>query len=1032
MATKIDTKIFFSTFFLLVFLFVIFFPRFVWADTTAPSEISEDTTWTADQNPYIVSDSMFIDASTTLTIEAGTEVRFENGASIYSFGGNIDVAGDSGNQVNFESDDGTNFGIYFFGGNLTAKDSNLSDIDVVDGFGADFDISNSEISTDRGIDLFDQSVLAIDGGKIDSNSSDLESFDQSKVDLSNTEISSGVSGLAAVSVYDQSALNIENATFDSSTIKALEIFDSTADVADSKFLGGLDDAIDVYSDDPSSFVSSLNISYSNISNYQGAAIKVFDSDVILKESDIKNNQTGIAFYPDKAGSFSAYRDNIQGNSIGAEFFPEKGFENSFDAEYNFWGDASGPYEVENDPSLEGNPNGLGDKVYAPEAEVSYEPWLTEPATHEKLKHNPVIIIPGILGSYLDKEDGTEVWPNVLGALASINDNYLDDLILNSDGKNSSVDINPPDIFREIKFEGAGITTFDVNYFQGLISKLGENYTEGNDMFVFPYDWRFDINSIAVNKLDGFIDNVLNQTGADKVDIIAHSMGGLVTKAYIADFGGSKIGKFIDIATPQLGSPDSLKIISYGDNLGISWLGFLGLNPDEVKKISQNFPSVYELLPSEEYFDLKDPDYKYYFDDLGDADGDGVKGKLNFSQTMQFLKNSGRNSALVDEAQSFQEKIADVDPEKEGVQTFNIVGCGSPTIGKIFTLPKDAGKNEYALSYITGDDTVPLKSAEALDAEKTYYVSGGIDHGTLPSNTNVKNIVFALLNNDDPKFSKNVSSTTANCALPKGKYLSFHSPVQVDVYDDAGNHSGPNANGDIEDNIPGVVYDTIEDNKFIFVPDGTNYQINFKATDTGSFSVDVQDDEDAGENYFYFKDIPIDNINLTGSVDLSSSTPALDVDENGDGTDVETLSPDISTTTDIYDPPENEFATSTVSTSTPTQIPPQNNLLSSIAGAHHDLPTLATATIASVITTIFTTPTVQSKIIIQNKLVVQKILSTHSEQNLPVLAPTKKPIDSTNLASAGNSSGFKTNVFDKIWSWMESIRNFILKSLKIIK
>jgi len=53
------------------------------------------------------------------------------------------------------------------------------------------------------------------------------------------------------------------------------------------------------------------------------------------------------------------------------------------------------------------------------------------------------------------------------------------------------------------------------------------------------------------RLAEFIDKVLSATGASKVDIVAHSMGGLVSRAAIKNYGcSSKVRKLIMVGTPN--------------------------------------------------------------------------------------------------------------------------------------------------------------------------------------------------------------------------------------------------------------------------------------------------------------------------------------------------------------------------------------------------------------------------------------------------------------------------------------------------
>ena len=50
-----------------------------------------------------------------------------------------------------------------------------------------------------------------------------------------------------------------------------------------------------------------------------------------------------------------------------------------------------------------------------------------------------------------------------------------------------------------------------------------------------------------------IDAILEATGARQVIVVAHSMGGLVMRAYLRRYGGAKVSRLVTIATPHEGS-----------------------------------------------------------------------------------------------------------------------------------------------------------------------------------------------------------------------------------------------------------------------------------------------------------------------------------------------------------------------------------------------------------------------------------------------------------------------------------------------
>lgn len=524
-----------------------------------------------------------------------------------------------------------------------------------------------------------------------------------------------------------------------------------------------------------------------------------------------------------------------------------------DARNNWWGDSSGPRDISTS-----TPTGTGDRV---SANVLFDPWLgSDPLIAPP--RNPVIIVPGIMGSYLERTDlvlDNERWPNLLLMFLSPDDLYLNDLELTPEG-NTIRDISATNILTSIRSH---------NFFEGLSDQLSET----QDVKSFPYDWRLDL-GVSVLALKDKIDKIKSENDIIKVNLVAHSMGGLLVKEYLRRFGGDSINKFIDIGTPHLGSPKSFKILNYGDNFGFEKFGLDVLNPERTKIISQNMPSVYELLPSSSY-----GNYVY---DLDDLDNNGVRGSLSYTDTKQFMKNTGRNSALVDRADAFHQNIDNLDPSDYGIETYNIVGCGVQTLGKIFVLNKEtSGDVEYNISYINGDGTVPLKSAESIPALKTYYAKNAV-HATMPSTSGIKELIADILmatstNNLDISLYPNLVESSNGCTIPNGKIVSFHSPIELHIYS-GGNHVGPNADGDIEINIPGVSYEVIEGNKFAFLPDGVEYTITGSATDIGTFNARVETIEnEITVETRYFNQVPIAS---TTQVELTNSS--ILIDNNSDG------------------------------------------------------------------------------------------------------------------------------------------------------
>lgn len=549
---------------------------------------------------------------------------------------------------------------------------------------------------------------------------------------------------------------------------------------------------------------------------------------------------------------------------------------TLDARMNWWGTNTGPTHLT-------NATGTGPTV---SNNVLFGPWLRrDPALP-----NPVIIVPGIMGSKLLDSNNVEIWPSISLMLFPGLDSFLNTLMLNIDGQLIE-NVLPSSIFREIR---------NIDFFDGLFNEIETSgLIENEDLFEYPYDWRLDILKTAsdiepesILSLKEKIDEIKAQTGAEQVDIVAHSMGGLLVKKFLKDYGGDSVEKFIDIGTPHTGAPKAFKILNYGDNFGFEKFGFDILNPIRTQEISQNMPSVYQLLPSRNYFDDSDANYRYYI-----FDGISNSQRLTFEETKSYLKNAGRNGALVNRADTFHQEIDNLNPANYGVETYNIVGCGTPTIGQFYILDKEGDKYSYNIKMINGDGTVPIKSAEAIPALKTYYVKGA-QHAVMPSSSGVKELVAGILTGEE-NFNispyPNLVLTANDCQIPNGKIVSFHSPIELHIYDQSGNHTGPDANGDIENNISGVIYEIVEDNKFTFLPDGVEYTIKGKATDTGTFDVRVEEMIN-GEvtTTTIFNEIPL-TINTQVNFDVSSDVPdQIYLDNNGDN--VFESSQTVSTTT----------------------------------------------------------------------------------------------------------------------------------------
>jgi triacylglycerol lipase len=73
-------------------------------------------------------------------------------------------------------------------------------------------------------------------------------------------------------------------------------------------------------------------------------------------------------------------------------------------------------------------------------------------------------------------------------------------------------------------------------------------------FTNPSDATEGANMRNAQQIAAWVDQILAETGAKKVDLVSHSMGGLSTRFYIKSLGGvNKVDDYVSLACPQHGS-----------------------------------------------------------------------------------------------------------------------------------------------------------------------------------------------------------------------------------------------------------------------------------------------------------------------------------------------------------------------------------------------------------------------------------------------------------------------------------------------
>lgn len=217
------------------------------------------------------------------------------------------------------------------------------------------------------------------------------------------------------------------------------------------------------------------------------------------------------------------------------------------------------------------------------------------------KHqNPVIVVPGITATGLRDEyplDAERVWTLIR--------RMYDRVTLHPDSlrsKSLKYEARQPSLIRTDE-------AWSLPY-QELVGELryelASSRSEPTPVYVFAYDWRQPLAAIQ-EQFAAFVDEVIERTSLlrhyhvgspswakdPKVNLVGHSMGGLIIAGYIKDWETSaSVGKVATLGTPFRGSLEALVKLATGEGS----VSGERTSPRD-REAARLTPSLYHLLPS---------------------------------------------------------------------------------------------------------------------------------------------------------------------------------------------------------------------------------------------------------------------------------------------------------------------------------------------------------------------------------------------------------------------------------------------------
>ncbi|MFA7662889.1 MAG: alpha/beta hydrolase, partial [Patescibacteria group bacterium] len=663
----------------------------------------------------------------------------------------------------------------------------------------------------------------------------------------------------------------------------------------------------------------------------------------ITKSDFSQNNIG--FYL-SSGSANIGDSRIYHNSNYGVY---SSYGREIDARNNWWGDDSGPYHPTLNPSGLGDKVGLDGVLFDPwtgQAPAIIPPTISdeESFTTLSLGFSSVAFIPGVEASFLYRREPGCILINCENELWVPNRN--DDarkLFMTTGGESIDKTIYTREVIDKAFFGMVPI-------YSGFLTSMKKMVDDGDiaGFEALPYDWRFDLDKVvsrgatstvgatgvapsisynselpadSVPYLIAEIQKLADNSKTGKVTLVAHSNGGLVIKTLMQKLQSDhnplvdKIDKVILVAVPELGTPEAIPTMLHGADQALGF-GFL-LNGSVARQAMENMSSAYNLLPSDKYFSVvQEPAVKFDVSVLQVAPALTKYGPeiSSADKLRQFVLGGldGRAKPAVDDLATPNilnaQMVANSKTTHDNLdnwqfptttEVIQIAGWGIPTLKTTEYLTKDGKLDIKPILTTDGDGTVVSPSATGAErSDKNLYLdvqkyneanNKSLAHKDIFETNSIQQEISNLVKNaiDLPNyFSLAKPIPTVG---QKNLLVSVHSPVTLDAYDSAGNHTGliPNSNATsdlqlIEENIPNSKYLDFGEGKYISLPDN-NYNLKLTGTGFGTFSYDQEETMDGvSTTTVSFIDIPVTPTTLASISMASGTTTEMKVDLDGDG------------------------------------------------------------------------------------------------------------------------------------------------------
>jgi hypothetical protein len=304
----------------------------------------------------------------------------------------------------------------------------------------------------------------------------------------------------------------------------------------------------------------------------------------------------------------------------------------------------------------------------------------------------LLFVPGLLGSELIDDEGL-VWPgSLLNGIVGFNEERFQRLL--------NPELRVGDVIGRVGFL-VDIYAQWLKAFSRLRRENGFMFsaqTNPPTLYTAPYDWRIDLAVSAEQRLATMIRKIdADWNGRAEIHIVAHSLGGLLTRHYLqsgkfnAEPGFSAIRSLTTFGTPHNGAP-----VALAGALGLHATNFMSVNQSMRLANDDRYPALYQTFP---LFDAPI---------IWKRKKEGYLETITLSDRQFATEHLKLNSKNLDSALEFRKTIdLATNPLPNNIRTFVMIGSRFSTITHFSWNGSVIDKVETTDA---GDGTVSLQGA----------------------------------------------------------------------------------------------------------------------------------------------------------------------------------------------------------------------------------------------------------------------------------------------------------------------------------